>query len=99
MCNLSQGIEKGRALGRGEGSLLAIADMVTSLKLSLEEVIVAKGIPEYELEQMLSLGQMIKDKTFLKGFAIGFVEGFMEIKYENPKLLAKDTYSDLNTFL
>ena len=50
MCNLSQGIENiGIEKGREEGFLL-IANMVTNLKLSLEDAIVAAGIPEQTRE-------------------------------------------------
>ena len=47
MCNLSQGIEN---IGIEKGSLQTIANMVTNLKLPLEEAIVAAGIPEQTRE-------------------------------------------------
>ena len=47
MCNLSQGIEN---IGIEKGSLQTIANVVTNLKLSLEDTIVAAGIPEDKRE-------------------------------------------------
>ena len=57
MCNLSEGIErkgiekgieKGRKKGIEEGIVASIINVMDNLKLSIEDAIVAVGVPESE---------------------------------------------------
>jgi len=49
MCNLSQGIErKGIEKGIEKGIVASIVNVMNNLKLSIEEAIIAVGVPESE---------------------------------------------------